>query len=170
MPKRIVPYENILYQDIQDPEEAAAYLNSALEDESKKGAETFLLALRDVAKARGIGRLARETHLSRESLYRTLSRKGNPRFSTLEAVLESLGLKLTVRVKPPVTKTAWPVGWMSLARRSGAFHPWRNAEPHPQLPKNAMHGGEPRIAVFRERLIQGLTSQPRPSCDFGNSP
>ena len=38
--------------------------------------------------------------LSRESLYRTLSRKGNPRFSTLEAVLESVGLKLAVEVKP----------------------------------------------------------------------
>ena len=106
MPKRTVPYEDILYQDIQDPEEAAAYLNAALEDESEKGSETFLLALRDVAKARGIRRLAQETHLSRESLYRTLSRKGNPRFSTLEAVLESVGLKLTVRVNSPITKTA----------------------------------------------------------------
>ena len=147
MPKRIVPYEDVLYPDIQDPDEAAAYLNAALGDESKKGAKTFLLALRDVAKARGIGRLAQETHLSRESLYRTLSRKGNPRFSTLEAVLESLELKLTVQVNPPVTKTAWPVGWISLARRSCAFDPWRNAQPHPQLPKNAMQSGESRVAV-----------------------
>ena len=106
MPKRTVPYEDILHQDLQDPEEAAAYLNAALEDESEKGSEPFLLALRDVAKARGIGRLARETHLNRESLYRTLSRKGNPRFSTLEAMLESVGLKLTVQAKPPITKTA----------------------------------------------------------------
>ena len=44
--------------------------------------------------------LAQDTQLSRESLYRTLSRKGNPRFSTLEAVLESVGLKLAVEVKP----------------------------------------------------------------------
>lgn len=100
MPKRTIPYEDILYQDFQDPEEAAAYLNAALEDESEKGLETFLLALRDVSKARGIGRLARETHLSRESLYRTLSRKGNPRFLILDAASESLGLKLTVQVKP----------------------------------------------------------------------
>ena len=106
MPKRTVSYEDILYQDLQDPEEAAAYLNAALEDESEKGSETFLLALRDVAKARGIGRLAQETHLSRESLYRTLSRKGNPRFSTLEAVLESVGLKLTIQAKPQETKVA----------------------------------------------------------------
>ncbi len=106
MAKRTVPYEDILYHDLQDPEEAAAYLNAALDDEAEKRAEIFLLALRDVAKARGIRQLAQDTQLSRESLYRTLSRKGNPRFSTLEAVLESVGLKLTVEVKAPETKAA----------------------------------------------------------------
>lgn len=106
MARRTVPYEDILYQDLQDPEEAAAYLNAALEDESEGGSEIFLLALRDVAKAHGMGRIAQDTRLSRESLYRTLSRKGNPRFSTLEAVLESLGLKLTVQVKRRETKAA----------------------------------------------------------------
>ena len=98
--KATVPYEEILSRDLQDPEEAAAYLNAALEDASENGADIFLLALRDVAKARGIRQLAQDTQLSRESLYRTLSRKGNPRFSTLEAVLESVGLKLAVEVKP----------------------------------------------------------------------
>ena len=106
MAKRTVPYGEILYQDLQDPEEAAAYLNAALEDESEGGSEIFLLALRDVAKAHSMGRIAQDTRLSRESLYRTLSRKGNPRFSTLEAVLESLGLKLTVQVKRRETKAA----------------------------------------------------------------
>jgi probable addiction module antidote protein len=106
MAKRTVPYEDILYQDLQDPEEAAAYLNAALEDDSENAPEVFLLALRDVAKARGIRQIAHDTQLSRESLYRTLSRRGNPRFSTLEAVLESVGLKLTVEVKAPETKAA----------------------------------------------------------------
>lgn len=106
MARRTVPYEEILHQDLQDPEEAAAYLNASLEDESEEGSETFLLALRDVAKAHGMGRIAQDTRLSRENLYRTLSRKGNPRFSTLEAVLESLGLKLTVQVKRRETKAA----------------------------------------------------------------
>ena len=99
MARRTVPYEDILYPDLQDPEEAAAYLTAAIEDKSGNGSDLFLLALRDVAKARGIRRLAQDTQLSRESLYRTLSRKGNPRFSTLEAVLESLGLKLSVEVR-----------------------------------------------------------------------
>ena len=106
MARRPISYEDLLYQDLQDPEEAVAYLNAALDDEYAKGAEVFLLALRDVAKARGMKQLAQDTQLSRESLYRTLSRKGNPRFSTLEAVLKSLGLKLSVTVKPPATKAA----------------------------------------------------------------
>ncbi len=100
MVRRTVPYEDILCRDLQDPEEAAAYLNAALEDASEQGAVIFLLALRDVAKARGMRQLAHDTQLSRESLYRTLSRKGNPRFSTLEAVLESVGLKLAVESSP----------------------------------------------------------------------
>ena len=106
MARRTIPYEDLLYQDLQDPEEAVAYLNAALDDEYAQGAEVFLLALRDVAKARGMKQLAQDTQLSRESLYRTLSCKGNPRFSTLEAVLKSLGLKLSVAVKPPETKAA----------------------------------------------------------------
>ena len=106
MTRRTIPYEDLLYQDLQDPEEAVAYLNAALDDEYAKGSEVFLLALRDVAKAHGMKQLAQDTQLSRESLYRTLSRKGNPRFSTLEAVLKSLGLKLSVTVKPPETKAA----------------------------------------------------------------
>ena len=100
MAKRTVPYEEILFRDLQDPEETVAYLNATLEDASENGADVFLLALCDVAKARGMRQLAQDTQLSRESLYRTLSRKGNPRFSTLEAVLESVGLKLAVEVKP----------------------------------------------------------------------
>ena len=99
MARRTVPYEDILHRDLQDSEEAAAYLTAALDDKSGHGLDVFLLALRDVVRARGIRQLAQNTQLSRESLYRTLSRRGNPRFSTLEAMLESLGLKLSVEVR-----------------------------------------------------------------------
>lgn len=80
----------------EDPEEAAAYLNVALEDGNP---QVFLLALRDVAEARGIGKLAGETSLNRESLYRMLSKQGNPRLTSLDAVLGALGLRLGVTVK-----------------------------------------------------------------------
>jgi len=91
-----VKYENGLKKALADPLEAAAYLNAALEDGSQ---DVFLMALRDVAEARGLTRLARATSLNRENMYRILSEKGNPQLSSLNALLGSLGLKLAVEVK-----------------------------------------------------------------------
>jgi probable addiction module antidote protein len=96
MTKPSVNYENGLKQALADPEEAAAYLNAALADGSQ---DVFLLALRDVAEARGLTRLARTASLNRENMYRILSQKGNPQLSSLTALLDSLGLKLAVEVK-----------------------------------------------------------------------
>jgi probable addiction module antidote protein len=96
MTKASVSYDQGLEEALADPAEAAAYLNAALEDGSQ---EVFLMALRDVANARGLTRLARETSLNRENLYRILSEKGNPQFSTLRGLLDSLGLKLAVEPK-----------------------------------------------------------------------
>lgn len=71
-----------------------AYLNAALED----GDSAILLeALRNVAQARGgMGALAKTAGVSRESLYRTLSRRGNPKIETLLELLRAMGLKLTI--------------------------------------------------------------------------
>jgi probable addiction module antidote protein len=90
------PYESGLREDLRDPDEAAAYLNAAIEDGSQEG---FLLALRDVADARGVASVAREAMLNRENAYRILSEKGNPQLSSLTALLDALGLKLAVAVK-----------------------------------------------------------------------
>ena len=96
MTKPSVSYEQGLKEALADPEEAAAYLNAALEDGSQ---DVFLLALRDVAYARGLRQLARETSLNRENMYRILSEKGNPQLSSLTALLDALGLKLAVEPK-----------------------------------------------------------------------
>jgi probable addiction module antidote protein len=96
MKKVSVSYEENLKADLADPKEAAAYLNAALEDGSQ---EVFLLALRDVAEARGVAAVAKQAQLNRENVYRMLSKKGNPAFTSLAALLESLGLKLAVEVK-----------------------------------------------------------------------
>jgi probable addiction module antidote protein len=71
-----------------------AYLNAALED----GEPAVLLeALRNVADAKGgMGVLAKATGMNRESLYRTLSRHGNPKIETVMELLRALGLKLTI--------------------------------------------------------------------------
>ncbi len=96
MSKASVNYEEGLLQDLKDPEEAAAYLSAALEEDSQ---EAFLLALRDVAAAHGLAQLARETSLNRENLYRMLSQKGNPQLLSLTLLLDALGLRLSVQPK-----------------------------------------------------------------------
>ncbi len=71
-----------------------AYLNAALED----GNPVVLLeALRNVAQAKGgMGALAKAAGVSRESLYRTLSRHGNPKIDTIMQLLRVLGLRLAI--------------------------------------------------------------------------
>jgi probable addiction module antidote protein len=81
---------------LQDPGYASEYLNEALQEESQ---EMFMLALRDVAKAKGIALATKETSLNRETLYRMLSKKGNPNLSSLNKLLDTLGLTLTIGLK-----------------------------------------------------------------------
>jgi probable addiction module antidote protein len=100
MPRRnstTTSYRDNLLKSLRNPERAAHYLNACLEDEDPR---VFLMALRDVAGARGgIRALSREAKLNRESLYRMLSRAGNPSLDSLAAVLDALGLHLTVETK-----------------------------------------------------------------------
>jgi len=86
--------ETIVRRLRKDPEFAAAYLNAALEDEDEP--RVLLIALRHVARARGIAKVAKAAGVERESLYRALSARGNPRLSTLVAVTKAIGLRLTV--------------------------------------------------------------------------
>ncbi|MFZ0633039.1 MAG: addiction module antidote protein [Acidobacteriaceae bacterium] len=89
-------HDEALVKELQeDPEFAAEYLRAALEDTEEPG--VLLIALRRVAEARGgVAKIAKAAGIERESLYRALSRRGNPRWSTLVAVTRAMGLKLTV--------------------------------------------------------------------------
>jgi probable addiction module antidote protein len=79
----------------ENPKFAAEYLKAALEDTEEP--RVLLIALRRIAEARGgIAKVAKAAGIERESLYRALSAKGNPRLSTLVAVTKAVGLKLTV--------------------------------------------------------------------------
>ncbi|MGE3953796.1 MAG: addiction module antidote protein [Parachlamydiales bacterium] len=92
-------YKDYLNERLQEPREAVGYLNAALEDEDTR---VFLLALRDVADAwGGLGWLAEEGDLNRESVYRMLSSRGNPRLTSLKSVLDAMGLHLSVREDHP---------------------------------------------------------------------
>ncbi|HOY68976.1 MAG TPA: putative addiction module antidote protein [Candidatus Ozemobacteraceae bacterium] len=95
------PYKESLLESLKDPEEAAAYLNASLEDAIEEGDNRgFLLALRDVAEAQGFREMATKAHLNRESMYKMLSAKGNPEFSSLWRLLYSLGLGLKIQPLP----------------------------------------------------------------------
>lgn len=96
MIKSTTSYRDGLLKDLAKPEEAAAYLNAALEDGDQ---DVFLMALRDIADAKGMSRLAKSAKLNRESMYRMLSRRGNPRLSSLESILQGAGLRLAVEVR-----------------------------------------------------------------------
>jgi probable addiction module antidote protein len=79
----------------EDPEFAAEYLKAALEDTDEP--KVLLIALRRITEARGgFAKVARAAGIERESLHRALSKRGNPRLSTLVAVTKAIGLKLTV--------------------------------------------------------------------------
>lgn len=91
-------FDDYLIESLGDPKEASAYLNIALEEyEKDNDAEAFLIALKDVAEARGgLANLARKTELNRQNLYRVLSGKGNPRLATLGTILNGLDFHLSI--------------------------------------------------------------------------
>lgn len=92
MPKRTVSYREGLLESLRDPQEAAFYLEAALEESN----EAFLQALRDVAESHQMSKVAKEAGVAREALYRMLCGSGNPTLTSLSAILSSVGLKLRV--------------------------------------------------------------------------
>ena len=95
MKREFRDYQEKLLQDLQDPEEASLYLNEALKDEDPR---VFLLALKNVCEAQGevMASLARQTKISRENLYRILSKKGNPKLNNVVSLLSAVGFQLSV--------------------------------------------------------------------------
>ncbi len=87
--KKIRPFDSADYLD--NDEVIAEYLNAALED---KNPDVFLAAISDVAKARGLSRLAKDSGLGRESLYKALSPGAKPRYDTVIKLLRALGVDL----------------------------------------------------------------------------
>jgi probable addiction module antidote protein len=78
---------------LRTPEEMAAYLDAWF-DEAPEDVAGIARALGDVARAKGMAQVARETGLSRESLYRALSANGNPSLATVLKVARALGIRL----------------------------------------------------------------------------
>jgi len=91
---RLKNYRADLLKRLADPEYAAEYLAQVL---AEKDGAAFLIALKDVVEAGGgVGSLAARVGLKRPSLYKILSKNGNPTLATLQEVLKPLGLRVSV--------------------------------------------------------------------------
>jgi probable addiction module antidote protein len=89
-------FQSHLDEELLDPEFAAEFLASALQD----GDRQFLTkALARVVKAHGITKVAEDTGLARQALYKMLSRGGNPSFKNVTKLLDAIGLEWTIRAK-----------------------------------------------------------------------
>jgi probable addiction module antidote protein len=94
MPKTLTTsYDTTKY--LKTDEEMALYLEACFE-EAGDDAAFIAKALGNIARARGMSQLARDTGLAREGLYKALSENGNPEFATVMKVIKALGLKLHV--------------------------------------------------------------------------
>jgi probable addiction module antidote protein len=94
--KASISHDEAIVRELKEhPEFAAEYLKAALEDSDEP--KVLLIALRRLAEAKGgVAKIAKLAGVERESLYRALSPKGNPRLSTLVAVAKAMDLRLTV--------------------------------------------------------------------------
>ena len=82
--------------DLTTEEDIALYFQACVDEDPGDGS-LVRAALGDIARARGMSQLARDTGLAREGLYRALSPEGNPEFATVMKVIKALGLKLDVQ-------------------------------------------------------------------------
>jgi probable addiction module antidote protein len=97
---------------MKSDQDMAAYLRACM-DETPDNPALVVAAIGDIARARGMVQLAKETGLTREGLYKALSKNGNPSLGTVLKVLKALGLKLT----PQAANPARDVGFEAKALR-----------------------------------------------------
>ena len=86
---KLVPFDAAKY--LTDEDAIAEYMSAVLEEDDM---DLLLLALGDVARARGMSLVARKTGLGRESLYKALAPGAKPRFDTVVRVARALGVRL----------------------------------------------------------------------------
>lgn len=97
--KNMISWDSYMNESLQDSSEAVLYLELALEEYQKDGdTKALMLAIQRVAEAKGgITKLAEETQLNRQNLYRIFSNKISPRFDTLSKILRALGITISFK-------------------------------------------------------------------------
>ena len=91
--RKLLPFDAARY--LTDDDAIAEYMSAVLESGD---ADLLLVALGDIARVRGMARVAKDTGLGRESLYKALAPGAKPRFETVLRVTRALGLKLSAQV------------------------------------------------------------------------
>ena len=92
---KLTRWDVIDYLDTE--EDMASYLDACMEEDNGDGA-LIRTALNNIARAKGIGRLAESAGMTRQGLYKALSSEGNPSFATMMKIIKALGVKLHVQV------------------------------------------------------------------------
>jgi len=95
MKERLIDFENHIKEELHDPEFLEEYLNEALKEEDPR---VLLIALKYIAQSRagGIAGFAKKAGYSRQTIYKTLSAKGNPTFKSLNTFLDAAGYRLKI--------------------------------------------------------------------------
>ncbi len=93
---KLKDYRTGLLKRLKNPEYAAGYLADVLETESQ---EAFLIAVKNVLDARkaNISKFSKKSGISRQAVYHALSKKGNPRLSTLNEILKAAGIRISFK-------------------------------------------------------------------------
>jgi probable addiction module antidote protein len=94
MATKVTPFDVSEY--LKDEDSIAAYLSAVLEEDDPK---LLLAAIGDIAKARGMSKIASASGLGRESLYKALNSNAKPRFDTILKVVNALGINMAFSAK-----------------------------------------------------------------------
>jgi probable addiction module antidote protein len=95
MKRKFRTHDEYLIETLKDPNEAALFLNAALEENDQ---DLLMVAIGQVARSQGLTKLAKRTNVSRMGLYKMLARHKNPGLKTFLSILEASGI--TIQFKP----------------------------------------------------------------------
>ncbi len=96
-------FDDYMHETLQNTDEAIGFLDAALEEYMIDGDAKYLLsAIKRVAESQGgVGKLAKETNLNRQNLYKIFNNKISPRFNTLLKILNALGYSISIKKMEP---------------------------------------------------------------------
>lgn len=94
MAKKLVEFKKFLIEELKDPKLAVAYLNEHFRYRGPDRKKHLLLGIKNVVEAQGFTALARQSGISRRTLYQAFSEEGNPTVETLLTLLDTIGINI----------------------------------------------------------------------------